>query len=1048
MKFKKLLSLAVSLAMLLSCIFVFDVTSYATLTGTEKATIKFVPMKQSGSNYVEMTEAEIAALKANDKFFIGVKAVDFSNIQEMSQGLYQVAIGLSFDSNYIKAEPDVRIQNANNLGNAILARTSGVILEDGLYAIPSASTTHLAADDTGINCYYVVLKGTDGYEDLFAKCETDGYLMYLGFAVTAVPEGGAEVFTMTKSPNHYLFQLGTAGAFSLNGDASGSIYVGTHINYDVSDLDFFPVPKEKEPVNEVNVTLTAPVTGDTAKAATAAGTGVASAATVEWKPTLTGNKFTADEAYEATITVKTDGDYKFVDGTTTVKLNGEAITSVTVADESTLKVVKTFDKTDKDTITAIAVNDLTAPESNKAFDTSATATATAKISGWPLTVGSIAWKNADDSAAPANAAPGTVYKAVFTITAPEKTVLAADIASKVTVKGATVSATRTSDTVVTVEATFPATKKEAISAVTLTGVTAPAKGATAPTIGVPAGANYTVASVFDPAVAGSFVGETVYTQTITVTPNAGDSFASSVTVNGIPSGVTPKQEIKDNKLILTITWPETDSIAVKNIAITEQPNLTYKFDDEWDLSGLKVTVTYDNNSTVDVTASDCEITIDGNAIGEKVGTLDATNGKKLTVSYKGQTAETDALTVTEADTTVTIPATLTARPNTAVSINATVSPKDPEAGKITYEYKVEEKGTCSKPDEHTSDDMHDETCGWSADVVERWLEIPSAGLAEGSYTVRASYPASPNTKAATSNEAALTVKNQTGGHGGGSGMLTVRFDAGVNGKITKGSSTVKVARNEKLKSSDIPTVTANEGYRFLGWTLDGSKTVDPTDANVTSSITYKALYNAGATHGAYMRGDNTGMFNPDANITRAEAAALIARLNANYNEGTKYSSSLNDIPADEWYAGVVNFCASSGLITGYDDGTFLPNNQITRQEFCAIVARYLNLSNTGEANFNDIDETIWGAGYISQLAGKGIINGYEDGSFAPNAPIKRCEVVKILNAVFDRTPDRSTVNDNIGNYSVRIPDVSADHWAYYEILEAAIEHEHADFHKN
>ena len=62
MKFKKLLSLAVSLAMLLSCIFVFDVTSYATLTGTEKATIKFVPMKQSGSNYVEMTEAEIAAL--------------------------------------------------------------------------------------------------------------------------------------------------------------------------------------------------------------------------------------------------------------------------------------------------------------------------------------------------------------------------------------------------------------------------------------------------------------------------------------------------------------------------------------------------------------------------------------------------------------------------------------------------------------------------------------------------------------------------------------------------------------------------------------------------------------------------------------------------------------------------------------------------------------------------------------------------------------------------------------------------------------------------
>lgn len=278
-------------------------------------------------------------------------------------------------------------------------------------------------------------------------------------------------------------------------------------------------------------------------------------------------------------------------------------------------------------------------------------------------------------------------------------------------------------------------------------------------------------------------------------------------------------------------------------------------------------------------------------------------------------------------------------------------------------------------------------------------------------------------------------------------MLTVRFDAGVNGKITKGSSTVKVAKNEKLKSSDIPTVTANEGYRFLGWTLDGSKTVDPTDATVTSSVTYRALYNTGAAHGVYMRGDSDGNFYPDRNISRAEAAALIARLNANYSEGTKYSSSLTDVAAEEWYASAVNFCASSGLITGYDDGTFLPNNQITRQEFCAIVARYLSLNNAGEANFSDVNEDIWGAGYISQLAGKGIINGYEDGTFAPNSPIKRCEVVKILNGVFDRTPDASTVNDNIGNYSVRIPDVSANHWAYYEILEAAVEHDHADFHK-
>ena len=103
---------------------------------------------------------------------------------------------------------------------------------------------------------------------------------------------------------------------------------------------------------------------------------------------------------------------------------------------------------------------------------------------------------------------------------------------------------------------------------------------------------------------------------------------------------------------------------------------------------------------------------------------------------------------------------------------------------------------------------------------------------------------------------------------------------------------------------------------------------------------------------------------------------------------------------------------------------------------------------TGRASeFRDVPENAWYYEAVTSLTDRGILNGYEDGTFAPNAPIKRCEVVKILNGVIDRTPDASTVNEHIADYTVRIPDITSAHWAYYEILEAAIEHDHADFHK-
>jgi len=244
MKFKKLLSFTLSLTMLITCLFSFSGVSYATLVGTEKATVGFIPMKESGSGYTEMSTEEISNLTAGDRFFIGIKAEKFTNIQEMEDGLYQIAIGLSYNSEYIEAEPGVRIPNSNNLGNAVLGRSETALLNGDIYSVTSASTGHLDADDANMNCYYIVFQAPDGYESDWAKCENDGYLAFLEFKIKdgiTVPDNGVTAFMMTKSPNHYLLQTGTAGKFSLNGDKDGSIYIGTHIDYDISALDLWPV---------------------------------------------------------------------------------------------------------------------------------------------------------------------------------------------------------------------------------------------------------------------------------------------------------------------------------------------------------------------------------------------------------------------------------------------------------------------------------------------------------------------------------------------------------------------------------------------------------------------------------------------------------------------------------------------------------------------------------------------------------------------------------------------------------------------------------------
>lgn len=303
----------------------------------------------------------------------------------------------------------------------------------------------------------------------------------------------------------------------------------------------------------------------------------------------------------------------------------------------------------------------------------------------------------------------------------------------------------------------------------------------------------------------------------------------------------------------------------------------------------------------------------------------------------------------------------------------------------------------------------------------------------------------------------LTVKeasnnnggNSTGGGGGGGSSKathTVTFDAGEHGTLS-GSKTMSVVDGGKV--SNAPSAKAKLGWRFLGWSLDGKTKVTFGDLKITEDTTFKALYEEvkkEGTDGKYINGYPDGTFRPDAGVTRAEVAAMIAQMVQSFDPSTAYTSNLSDLVSGEWYVNYVNFCASKGMVSGYEDRTFQPDRGITRAEFATIIAKYLSLENVGSGSFSDISGH-WAEGYITQLSLKGIAHGYENNTFRPDAPISRAEAATMLNKAFGREPNKEEIQENIGNYSVNLSDVTPEHWAYYQILEAAVEHAAADFHK-
>lgn len=245
----------------------------------------------------------------------------------------------------------------------------------------------------------------------------------------------------------------------------------------------------------------------------------------------------------------------------------------------------------------------------------------------------------------------------------------------------------------------------------------------------------------------------------------------------------------------------------------------------------------------------------------------------------------------------------------------------------------------------------------------------------------------------------------------GTATVTVNFIGNYEGTMEK---TFEIVRKKR---------TSSGGGSGGGWVNTvGDKNTAIGDAVFDQNKEYNAPYITGYE-------DNT--FRPNAEITRAETAVMVLRAESgadNIAEEPQAAPAFSDI-SEHWAKGYISAAADKGIVNGYGDDTFRPDNHITRAEFAKIIAKMLgSASQNTKAEFTDVVGH-WAEPYIALLTEKGIITGYPDGSFKPDAPITRAEAVAIINRTAPRSGNPATVK--------QFEDVIPNHWAYEEIMKAA-----------
>lgn len=297
-------------------------------------------------------------------------------------------------------------------------------------------------------------------------------------------------------------------------------------------------------------------------------------------------------------------------------------------------------------------------------------------------------------------------------------------------------------------------------------------------------------------------------------------------------------------------------------------------------------------------------------------------------------------------------------------------------------------------------------------------------------------------------------------------QYTLRFNAN-GGEGTMGDLTYTHGQDQSLTKCGF----TRAGYGFLGWaTEEDGKVVyhDQQSLSITQDTTLYAVWkqqpnqggsggghhNSGGTqekpdetppttlndtdHYAYIVGYEDGTIRPNGHITRAEAATVFFRLltdearDANLTDRSPYP----DVSAGDWYNKAIATLSRMGILSGYEDGSFRPNATVTRAEFAAMAARFDTEAKPVDTPFTDLTGC-WAADEIAKAYGKGWVNGYGDNTFRPNGPITRAEAVTLINRVLRRLPE--TDKDLLPDERTW-PDNPETFWGYLALQEASNSH--------
>ena len=307
----------------------------------------------------------------------------------------------------------------------------------------------------------------------------------------------------------------------------------------------------------------------------------------------------------------------------------------------------------------------------------------------------------------------------------------------------------------------------------------------------------------------------------------------------------------------------------------------------------------------------------------------------------------------------------------------------------------------------------------------------------------------------SASEQVVVAEHTSSGGGGGGGVTayTIEATAGSNGSISPSGKTAVVSGEDATF-----VITPDSGYRVADVLVDGksvgavrSYTFENVKANHTISVTFEegeqvidpdetgvSDWLNTADHIVYLNGYVDGTFRPDDNMTRAEVAQMF--YNLLNDKDVAITVSFSDVASDAWYAEAVNTLASLGMITGVGDNKYEPDRSITRAEFTAIAMRFADLATGGENVFSDVAEDAWYHDYVVGSIQYGWITGYPDGTFRPENTITRAEVTTIVNRMLGRSADRTFIAehaDELRSFS----DVTTSHWSYYAVMEATNAHD-------